>query len=100
MDEDYRQGMVDKAEVLKALSHPVRLCLARKMYEHGSCSVSYFCDCMDTSQPNISQHLAKMRAAGIVGTSRDGQTVNYYIKSDEARQVLAALFGQEGAGNE
>ena len=43
--KEYQDGTRKKAELLKAIAHPVRLCLTRKLYENGKCNVTYFTDC-------------------------------------------------------
>ena len=65
MDKE-NERVLELADKLKALAHPARLCMVKKLYEHGECNVSYFVDCMPMSQSNISQHLAKLRDLGIV----------------------------------
>jgi DNA-binding transcriptional ArsR family regulator len=40
-----------------------------------------------------SQHLARMRLQGLVGTRRDGQAIFYRLESDEVRAVLETLYG-------
>ena len=48
------------------------------------------------SQSCISQHLQKLRAAGVVTADRQGNEVFYRVSSREAADLLAALFGEEG----
>ncbi|WP_235975058.1 ArsR/SmtB family transcription factor [Stappia albiluteola] len=43
------------------------------------------------SQSALSQHLAKLRAKGLVATRRDGQTIYYRLASPEAHAVLESL---------
>jgi len=50
-----------KAEVLKALAHPIRLCIAKGLVE-GKCNVGNMQDCLGAGQSNVSQHLAKLKA--------------------------------------
>lgn len=95
-NEEYKEEIRRKAELLKAIAHPVRLCLTKNLYKHGKCNVTYFTDCMDTSQSNISQHLAKMRDIGILGCEKEGKNVNYYIKNDEVKEIISILFEDEG----
>ena len=49
------------ADKLKALAHPARLYMVKKLYLHGECNGSYFVDCMPMSQSSISQYLGKLR---------------------------------------
>lgn len=43
------------------------------------------------SQSALSQHLAKLRAANVVSTRREAQTIYYSCKSDAALRVLQLL---------
>lgn len=88
------------ADLLRALGHPVRLCLVRQMHDYGRCSVSSFCSCMDASQSSISQHLAKLRDLGLVDCERQGQMVNYFIKDPMVDRILEVLFAGEERGTE
>lgn len=43
------------------------------------------------TQSALSQHLAKLRAAGIVTTRRDAQTIYYRLASEAAGSVMTTL---------
>ena len=88
----YQEFITSKAELLKAISHPIRLCLVKKLSEKESCNVSYFTECMGVNQSTISQHLAKLRDIGIVGCIRDGQNINYYLKNEEVKMIVKLMF--------
>ena len=45
------------------------------------------------SQPAISQHLARLREAGIVSTRRDAQRIHYQLANAQVRAVLETLHG-------
>ncbi len=45
------------------------------------------------SQSAISQHLARLREAGIVTTRRDAQRIFYSLNNAEVRAVLETLHG-------
>ena len=82
-----------KAELLKALSHPLRLRIVRGLLVNGCRNVG----CMEAntgqSQSSISQHLMRLKAAGIVKAERSGNEVYYEVADAEAAAVIAALFG-------
>ncbi len=88
---DYQDG----AELLKVLSHPVRLQIVHGLLQCGCHNVG----CMEAktgrSQPCISQHLAKLKAAGVLKAKRSGNEVYYEVADARAAAVLAALFGEE-----
>ncbi len=88
----YKEMMMKKAELLKAIAHPIRLCLVKNLYVHGRCSVTFFTDCMDATQSNISQHLAKLRDLGILSCEKEGRIVYYFIKNEEVKKIVQILF--------
>lgn len=53
---------------------------------------------VDLSQSALSQHLAKLRAFGLVQTRRDRQMIYYSCRSEAVRQLLATL-GSIFSGN-
>ncbi len=78
MDEVYRL----QAEVLKTLSSPKRLEIIHLLAE-GPREVGRLAEELGISQPNVSQHLALMRSAGIVESERDGREVRYRLSDPE-----------------
>ncbi|MGO1580190.1 MAG: ArsR/SmtB family transcription factor [Peptoniphilaceae bacterium] len=89
---DYKENIIKKAELLKAISNPIRLCLVKKLTEEDKLNVTYFTNCMDASQSTISQHLGKLRDLRILDCEKDGKNVNYYIKNEEVRNIIKVLF--------
>ena len=83
------------AEMLKALSHPVRLCIVRGLWQSGGCNVAHMQQCLEAPQSTISQHLAKLRAVGILAGERNGLEVGYRLKSRAVAQLLEGLFCKE-----
>jgi ArsR family transcriptional regulator, arsenate/arsenite/antimonite-responsive transcriptional repressor len=70
---------VDEIEVLRALAHPVRWGILRRLAaEPGICACD-FTEFFDVSQPTISAHLKVLREAGLVTTQRNGTTICYSI---------------------
>ncbi|WP_036729027.1 MULTISPECIES: helix-turn-helix transcriptional regulator [Peptoniphilus] len=90
-----REIIIRNADILKGIANPIRLCLVKKIFENGSCNVSFFTDCMEVSQSNISQHLAKMRDLGILDYKKDGKNVNYFIKNEKINEIIKVLFKEE-----
>ena len=82
-----------KAELLKALSHPLRLRIVRGLLFSGCRNVG----CMEAntgqSQSCISQHLMRLKAAGVVRAARSGNEVYYEVADPEVAAVISALFG-------
>ena len=75
------------AEVFKALGHPVRLKLLARILDGEYC-VQELGDQIDTSQPSTSQHLAVLRACGLVVPERRGKKVCYRAADAGIADVL------------
>lgn len=91
MDKD--SGKYDEiAEMLKILAHPVRLCIVKGLIENGECNVTYMQACLDTPQSTTSQHLQKLKSAGIVEGKRNGLEINYKICNDRVIDLINVLF--------
>jgi ArsR family transcriptional regulator, virulence genes transcriptional regulator len=78
MDEVYKL----QAEVLKTLANPRRLEILHLLAD-GPREVSRLAEELGISQPNVSQHLALMRSAGMVEAERDGREVRYRLSDPE-----------------
>ena len=86
-----REQLIVKAEFFKTLSHPARLCILRLLLEKGQSKVSDMQCCLEISQSNVSQHVAKLKSAGILAGNREGTEIYYYIK-EEYRTILALVL--------
>ena len=91
--ESAEVGYQRTAIVGRALADPKRLCVLESLAE-GELSVSELSTRVGCQVPNMSQHLAVLRSAGLVATRREGSTI-YYRLSDprvlEAYQLLQSI---------
>lgn len=78
------------ATLLKALSNRRRLLILCRLTE-GETSVGTLAEAVGLSQSALSQHLARLRARGLVRTRRDAQTIYYALAGEEASRIMAAL---------
>jgi DNA-binding transcriptional ArsR family regulator len=67
---------VQKATILKALAHPVRIRLFEAL-EAGEKTVGELVQIAGEKDANTSRHLYVLRAAGLVATRKDGLNVYY-----------------------
>lgn len=67
-----------QAAVLKTLASPRRLEILHAL-ERGPVEVGRLAVAIGASQPNVSQHLATLRNAGIVSAERSGREVRYRL---------------------
>lgn len=69
-----------QAEICRSLSDPKRLMIISAL-RRGEKSVGELAASLGLRQANMSQHLAVLRAKGIVDTRRDGPVVYYSLRS-------------------
>ncbi|HLO35579.1 MAG TPA: metalloregulator ArsR/SmtB family transcription factor [Candidatus Deferrimicrobium sp.] len=84
-----------QAEIMRTLAHPRRLRIIHRL-SGGPVEVGRIAADLGISQPNASQHLAVMRAVGVVEAERHGREVHYRLSDPEIvaacglmRRVLA-----------
>ena len=81
------------AQLLKLLANENRLLILCRLALEHELSVNDLVDAVGISQSALSQHLAKMREEGLLGTRREAQTVYYHIVDPNAQRLLALLKG-------
>ena len=79
-----------QAEKLKAISHPQRLCIIKGLMEN-SCNVTKIQECMKLPQSTVSQHLSKLKAAGIVTGVRNGLEICYSVVDEDVKEIVRIL---------
>ncbi|MFZ2234822.1 MAG: metalloregulator ArsR/SmtB family transcription factor [Dokdonella sp.] len=87
-----REHAGDAAQLLKALGNEKRLIMLCLLAE-GERSVGQINAELDLSQSALSQHLAILRADGLVETRRNAQTIYYKLVDGPARQIIETLHG-------
>lgn len=82
------------ASVLKALADPTRLSMLASLWRaQQPVCICDFTAGLRLSQPNISHHMAKLRAAGLVDSEKRGIWIYYRLRGD-LRPELRALLSQ------
>ena len=81
-----------QAEVLKTLASPRRLEILHVL-ARGPIEVGRLAEAIGATQPNVSQHLAMLRAAGIVEAERDGREVRYRLADSDVMTACGIMRG-------
>jgi DNA-binding transcriptional ArsR family regulator len=81
----------EAVSVLKSIAHEGRLLVLCYLSESGELSVGELVDRIGLSPSALSQHLAKLRAEGLVATRKSSQTVYYRIAEPRVLTLLATL---------
>jgi len=80
----------EAARLLAALANPRRLMILCELAE-GERSVGELVEIVGLQQAALSQHLARLRAEGIVATRRQSQMIFYRLASAEAAAIINTL---------
>lgn len=86
------------ARLMKLLASEQRLMLLCRLGQ-GECSVGELAQHAGLAQSAASQHLAKLRAEGLVATRRNAQTIYYRLVDEAAVRVIGLLcdiYGKAG----
>lgn len=81
-----------KAQLLRVIAHPTRLRIIERLAGEGSSlCVSDLEPDLGIPQPNVSQHLAVLRKAGVVDFYVDGRLRCYFLKDSRVAVVVSLL---------
>lgn len=79
--------MEDTVKIFKALAHPVRLKIIKKLMT-GECCVCKLNEDVEFSQSNVSQHLRILKDARILIARKDGMKTCYSIKDSKILEIV------------
>lgn len=87
------QVFASAAELFRLLATPIRLKIISALCGHEK-NVSQLLAEIDTTQPNMSQHLATLYRAGVLARRRDATQIYYRIGSERAATLCRAVCTQ------
>ena len=90
------QDLTGYERLFQALADRTRLRLLSLMAD-GPVSVGFLADQLGESQPKTSRHLAYLRNAGLVSTSREGKWIYYAVDRQADDRIQAVLDSTLGS---
>lgn len=81
------------AEAFGLLAAPTRLHMMWALAE-GECDVTGLAERVGGALPAVSQHLTKLKLAGLVGARREGRRQVYYVADPDVVTVVRLMVGQ------
>jgi ArsR family transcriptional regulator len=81
------------AELFSLLSTPIRLRIIGALCNNEK-NVSQLLTEIDTTQPNMSQHLSTLYRAGVLGKRREGTQIYYRLESERVATLCRAVCTQ------
>lgn len=79
MNEKRQAQLNARAEILKALAHPTRLCIVEEL-EKGERRVGDLTKLIGDDMSTVSKHLTILKNAGLVSDQKRGTTVFYRLR--------------------
>ncbi|MCY6483140.1 metalloregulator ArsR/SmtB family transcription factor [Clostridium aestuarii] len=92
-NEEYNDKIKNVAEIIKALSHPTRLCIVCKLMIR-ELNVSEMQGCLVMPQSTVSQHLSILKSRKIIEGQRNGSEVIYSIVNEDVKKVIKVFFSE------
>lgn len=92
---EYTEKEIELANYAKALSHPARIAILNLLVKKQACVCGDIVEELPLSQSTVSQHLIKLKEAGLIKGDIDGASVCYCIDEKEwkkAKKQLGELF--------
>ena len=81
------------AQLFALLATPMRLKIIRAVCEKEK-NVSELLALIDTTQPNMSQHLATLHRRGVLSRRREGAQIYYKLRSERVATLCRAVCTQ------
>lgn len=81
------------AELFGVLATPIRLKIISAVC-NGERNVSELLEQIQTTQPNMSQHLSTLYRAGVLGKRREGTQIYYRLQSEKVAMLCRAVCTQ------
>lgn len=92
-------GLVEMADVAKALAHPGRLRILQILAQEKACICGDIVERLPFSQSTVSQHLKELKRVGLITGEISGPRTCYCLDSDalvRAQDGFTALFAGIG----
>ncbi|MFI7099265.1 ArsR/SmtB family transcription factor [Streptomyces sp. NPDC050161] len=86
--QENEERLQTAAAVLALLADRTRLALLQHLTE-GEADVATLTAASGAARPSVSQHLAKLRLAGLVTTRKDGRRVVYRLQHGHLKRLVA-----------
>ncbi len=84
-------SLFHSSEILRALTHPLRLSLVQFIDNEGETNVNKIYKTLGLEQSITSQHLKILRQADLVKTKREGKYVIYSLNYQKIQHILNVL---------
>lgn len=89
--EKYNDTFIELATFLQALAHPARLQIVEHLAKFHECPAGAISSELPLSKSTVSQHMAKLREAGLISCNPSGVCQNYRLNIEKLNEVIHQL---------
>ncbi len=90
MNFDRERDYSCEAEIIKAVSHPVRLKILTVLSSE-QCDVRHIWESCGLPQSTVSRHLAQLKDCGVITGKRVGKKIHYEVIHPSVRKIVDVL---------
>ena len=87
----YSETFIELAAALQALAHPARLQIVEHLAKYHECPAGAISSELPLSKSTVSQHMAKLREAGLISCSPAGICQNYRLNEKRLNEVIQQM---------
>jgi DNA-binding transcriptional ArsR family regulator len=84
---EYQDISLKLAPMLDALSHPARLQIILHLAKYNGCPAGSISERLPLSKSTVSQHLTRLKEAGIITSTPDGLCLRYKLNDDVLNEL-------------
>lgn len=85
------EKLENAANMLKAMSHPVRIAILNMLEEGKKLTVTEIHEQLKIEQSAASHHLGILKDKGVLASKRDGKNSYYFLKHDSLSKIIDCI---------
>jgi len=78
---------VTLANLAKAIAHPARIAILKKIHSSQGCFCGQLVDILPLAQATISQHLKELKKADLISGYQEGTSICYRINEKQWKKI-------------
>jgi ArsR family transcriptional regulator len=86
-------GDLELARLAKALGHPARVAIVRRLLAQGECVCGQIVSGLPLAQATVSQHLKVLKDSGLIQGEVDGPRVCYCVDPKAVKRIQELING-------
>ena len=90
-EDNMKNNLDNIVGIFKALACETRLKIVMGFLEKKECNVNLMAENLGIAQPNVSQHLAILKNAGVIEGYRNGTQICYRVVNEQVSEIIKCV---------